>query len=122
MNKASLEFWGRKFSLNIIFECYSGEEILDHQRESLQNFLEKNHISDDDLKKIKKYCKKNNKDEIDGDIENIFKYVIPEDIYISREKGIIAIMCNYKFDLEHGIALIYKKNKLIGIEKQDYIL
>jgi len=65
-----------------------------------------------------------NKEEIGGEIDNIFKYIIPLDIYISRnqKQRTIAIMCKYKFDLEHGIAIIYRNGKLSKIGLQDIII
>lgn len=122
MNKVKIDFFGREFNLNVIFDYYEGEEILPSQKETLNTFLEEQHFLNDDLNKLKKYCLDRNENEIGEKIDNIFKYVIPVDIYVTRKKGIVAVMCKYKFDLEHGIALVYKNEKLIEIGMQDIVL
>ena len=54
---------------------------------------------------------------------DIFKYVIPEAIYVKRNKRKhqIALLCNYRFDEEHGIAITYEDEKLKKIGTQDII-
>ena len=71
---------------------------------------------------VVQYCLKKNKREIGSDkITNIFKYVIPESIFVTRDCR-VAIMCRYKFDAEHGIAVVYKQGKLKEVGNQDIIL
>lgn len=57
-------------------------------------------------------------------INNIFKYVAPKYLYVARnnEKHVVAIMCNYKFDPENGIAVIFENEKFSKIGMQDIIL
>ena len=75
-------------------------------------------------KQIPKYIKKyNSRDLGEERIDNIFKYVIPKRIYITQsEEEEFAIMCNYKFDMEHGIAVVYKGGKFKEAGPQDIIL
>ena len=49
---------------------------------------------------------------------------MPKYIYIPRKNNsrIVAIMCNYKFDEENGIAIIYKNEKYNNIINQDVVL
>ena len=57
------------------------------------------------------------------EVDNIFKYVIPKDIYILQdEKRKVAILCNYKFDMEHGLAIVFENEKFKTIVAQDIIL
>ena len=35
---------------------------------------------------------------------------------------VVAIMCNYKFDMEHGIAIVFKNEMFSKIVSQDIIL
>jgi hypothetical protein len=77
------------------------------------------------LSKVKEYCLSHNRDEIGTDvIENIFKYVAPKYLFVPRDEHnqIVAIMCNYKFDPESGIAIVFENCKFKEIEKQEIIL
>ena len=60
---------------------------------------------------------------IQQEIDNIFKYVIPKRIFIPRtDKKIVAILCDYKFDMENGIAVVFENEKFKEIGVQDIIL
>ncbi len=124
MSNFKTNIFGREFNLNIIYDVYDDEEILDNQKEALESFKKVNLNSENILNQLIKYCLKENKEEIEEPITNIFKYVIPQEIFVKREekKHIIAILCNYKFDFEHGIALIFENEKLVHISTQDCIL
>ncbi len=122
MNK-KIKVWGREFSLKIIFEEYDGENVLEGQKKALDSFLDK---SDDILSscdELKKYCIEKNGKNIGEAIDNIFKYVIPQSIFVKRddENHIVDLLCNYKFDEEHGISLFFKNEKLDHIGSQDDI-
>ena len=75
---------------------------------------------------VKKYIKKWNADELgeDTDICNIFRYVIPKGFLIPRkdDKTAFAVMCNYKFDMEHGIAVLFENGKCKEVGPQDIVL
>ena len=76
-----------------------------------------------DLDKLKKYCHKSNAKETDGRLDNIFRFVIPKSCFVRNDKYFpVGLMCDYKFDPEHGIVLVYINNKLIKIGPQDIIL
>lgn len=124
MSKEKFLIWGRAFELNVQYDCYEDEDILPAQKVSFAFFKgEADHILNSD-REIKKYCLENNGAEIGGTIDNIFKYVIPVSIFVKRDekKHVVAVMCNYKFDIEHGIALIYINEKLAQIGSQDIVL
>lgn len=127
MNKCKITLWGREFELGIEYDCYSGEEVTPEQENVLTKFIET--VNDDDLKYLKSmiidYILENNLKNIESDhIDNIFKYVIPKYLYIIRNEGkrVVALMCNYKFDMENGIAIIFEDEKAVNIGKQDIIL
>lgn len=122
MNKI-VNVWGREFSLKIVFDVYSGEEILENQKEALDKFVRAADCNLETCEEIKKYCLKNDGERIGDSIQNIFKYVIPESLFIRRdkEKRNVVLLCKYKFDEEHGIALFYENEKLKNIGSQDDI-
>ena len=117
--------WGREFNLDIIYDCYSNEKILKSQETAVQDFSKAEGSIDSSLEEVKKYCLSINKEEIGSEvIENIFKYVAPKYLFVPRDekKQIVAIMCNYKFDTESGIAIVFENGKFKTIGKQEIIL
>lgn len=124
MSKKRMKIWGRELEMDIKYDCYSGEEVLDSQKDAAAIFLESEDAVEDALGYVKKYCLDNDREEIGASIENIFKYVAPKYLYISRsaDKHVVAIMCNYKFDQENGIAVVFEDEKFKKIGRQDIIL
>lgn len=122
MNK-KMTIWGRDFDIKVIFDVYSGEEVLNEQKEALDTFCSKADAIFSDATDIEKYCIKNNRKEVGDSITNIFKYVIPRSLFIKRDtkKHSVVLMCDYKFDEEHGIAMIFENEKLAHIGTQDDI-
>lgn len=114
--------WKRSFELPVIYDCFDDEEVLPEQKEAYQVFCNSKSAIDRSVCEVEKYCLSHNKDEIEEEtIGNIFKYVIPESIFVKRD-GRVAIMCRYKFDLEHGIAIVFKEGQFEQIGAQDIVL
>jgi len=124
MNKEEFMIWGRKFALSVQYDCYEGEDILPIQEEAFDCFKKESDIILASDQEMKKYCLEKNKAEIGENIDNIFKYVMPASIFVkrTREKHIVALMCNYKFDMEHGLAIVFEDEKLSQIGSQDIVL
>ena len=123
MSKSVLKIWGREFELNVVYECYPGEEVLDSQRAAFEQLCNTSNI-DAALGYVKAYVKNTAKLQVESPIDNIFKYVMPKSIYVPHNKKAaqIVIMCNYKFDTEHGIAVVFENGKFKEIGTQDIIL
>lgn len=118
----NMEIWDREFELEVVFDCYKGEEILPKQRDALALFCSDKKMIKDSRSEVEKYCIERDSDKIKTTkIDNIFKYVIPETIYIARD-GRVALMCRYRFDVDHGIAIVFKDGKLEEIGNQDIVL
>lgn len=127
MIKLNLNIWGRKRELEVTYDCYPGEEILEAQREALREFLK--HTSalfPEAEEKIKAYCLKRDRDDIGADsIENIFKYVGPCELYIPRTTDgtrVVALMCLYRFDEDDGVAAVFTNETLTEVGPQNIIL
>lgn len=121
----NIEIWGRVFSLDVEYNCYAGEEITSEQIETVERFC--NNLSW--LNKAKKYVVEYCKTDVDSDDENkkkdnIFSYVKPEAIFVKRDdpKTRIALMCKYRYDPEHGIAIVFDRNGNITVGAQDIII
>lgn len=125
MNKIKMVLWGREFNLDITYDCYSNEKVLPTQETAVQEFSKLSEEINFSLDKVKEYCLLKNSKEIGTDvIENIFKYVMPRYLFVPRDdkKQIVAIMCNYKFDPDSGIAIVFENGKFKEIGEQEIIL
>ena len=124
-NKIKMKIWGREFKLDFVYDCYEGEEILESQIAALYDFIKYMKSKDamnKSLDKVKDYILSDDENDLDKDtIDNIFKYVIPKSIFIYREKGSIALLCDYKFDNEHGLAVFFKNGKCVKVCSQSSI-
>ncbi len=123
MSKQKITIWGREFDIPAVLECYPGETVLDSQKAALKWLAENGETLDNSLTKVKAYVQKNAAELKESGVENIFKYVMPKSIFIPHNtKSTVAILCNYKFDMEHGLAVVFEKGKLASICPQDDIL
>ena len=122
MSKQLLNIWNRDFEIDITYEIFSDKPVSEKQK-SIAGGLSAVDFSES-LEGVIKYIKKyNSRDLGEERIDNIFKYVIPKRIYITQsEEEEFAIMCNYKFDMEHGIAVVYKGGKFKEAGPHDIIL
>ena len=123
MNKANVRIWGREFELSVSYQNYPGEEITENQQTTLATV----HSVDYDIAKagVEGYIRKFFSSELgDENLDNIFRFVMPKSVLIPRTDGshIFAIMCNFKLDMEHGIAIIFEDERLKAVGPQDLIL
>ena len=125
MSKCKMSIWERKFELPLMYECYAGEEVLESQKEAFAMLEDNAKELAGSLDQVKKYVKKTGAAQLAGDeIENIFKYVMPKSIFVphSKKRRTVAIMCNYKFDMEHGIAVVFENGQFRKVGPQDIVL
>lgn len=124
MNSMNINIWGRDFELPVIIKQFKGKEIIDTQKEAEAEFRVCGNIVNTVKSEVEKYILENGlKENGITEIDNIFKYVIPKSILIPKTKErVVAVMCNYKFDMEHGLAIVFENEKLKDIGPQDIIL
>ena len=119
-------FLNREISLKINFDVFDDEEISFLQKKTLSEFMDNiKEIFTKSFKELKDYCGKNYN--IDLNETNFYKYIMPKQIYIKREsKGKeyckFAILCNFKEDVENGLAIVWVNNEFNEIGTQDIIL
>lgn len=124
MNK-TMTIWGRQYDLPVVFDCFDNEEVLPIQKQALEAFLKAENTIQESKKQLEKYILNDEYAEIEGNsIDNIFKYVIPTDIYIPRtsETRTVALLCDYRFDEEHGLAIVFENEHFKEIGEQDIVL
>lgn len=122
----TFDIWGRNLDLEVIYDCFEGEEIASIQKDTFDEFKRNSEkIFNDAFLLIKEYCLNNYPTLVSDNFENMFRYVKPKQIYIKRsvtKKKIAGLLCNFKFDLEHGIAVYIEEGKAVKVGPQDIIL
>ena len=124
MSKVKITIWGREFELPVIVKQFKGKDVTEIQ-EDAGDQLERNMVIFDSAEsEIEKYILKNGlKENGISEVDNIFKYVMPKSISVPKaKKRVVALMCNYKFDMEHGIAVIFEDEKFKKVGPQDLVL
>ena len=123
MNKININIWGRDFELDIVYYNFPGEEITELQQETVEKIISVDFSGS--LDSIVNYITEYDLEELNGEkIDNIFRYVMPKSILIDRddENRVFAVMCDYKFDIEHGLAVVFENEKFKAVDSQDIIL
>jgi hypothetical protein len=126
MEKINMSLWGREIELELIYDRFDDEEITPDQSASFQEIKSKPQIFSETKEMVINYCLNNNPEQFSGGrIEDIFQYLTPKSIYIKRSRDNnreFALLCDYKFDPDNGIAVIFKNGELMQVAAQDQIL
>lgn len=125
MSKVQMNIWGRNFELDIYFKQYKGQEITKQQKETLEYFLKAEGLIEPSLQELVHFIESNYNDRLEEEnVQNIFRYVIPKMIYVPNksENKQIALLCNFRFEEEHGIAVVFENEMFSKIVLQDDIL
>lgn len=125
IKKVSIEIWERQFDLSVEFDCYTGESVTQEQLDAFDKFISAPKWIVNAKKEVEKYCKKQVLcDAANQKKDNIFSYIKPEAIFIKRDKKEprVAIMCKYRYDTEHGLAIVFDSFGNVTIGAQDIIL
>ena len=127
IKEQELIIWGRSFKLPIQFECYPGEVILPTQTTALEQMIAN---APEELavakQKVETYLIEQNPSQFSTNalIDNIFRYVVPKSIYLPHiaEHCMSAILCHYRFDPEHGLAIVFENGKYQKLGSEDIAL
>ena len=121
----NINLWGRNFSLPVEYDCYAEEMISDEQRKALQVFSCHSEWLDKAKNAVEKYCKES----VMADCENTkkdnpFSYIKPEFLFVHRDKKRprVLLVCKYRYDIEHGLAVVFFADGDISVGPQDIIL
>ena len=123
MTKLNKMLWGREFSLSQSYLCDSDEDVLDSQQEAVQALIAAWNEVEQSKAAVEKYCLEHDGDATGEKVENIFKYVMPTELLALRDQSEhkVALLCNYRFDPEHGIAVVFKNEKFLKVTPQDEV-
>jgi hypothetical protein len=117
--------WGRHFTIPVVCDCYSGESVTQEQTEALKAFTSHLDWIEKAKKQVEAHCRERvSEDDDNRKKDNIFSYVKPESIFIKRDKHHprVALMCKYRYDPEHGLAVVFASDGGITVGSQDIIL
>ena len=123
-NTLDLNIWGRNFTLPVKYDCYKGEEVTETQEKAITDFCNQHDWIESSKHQVEEYCRDYviEDNEIDKK-DNVFSYVKPEYLFVKREDNPrILIVCKYRYDLEHGLAVVFSPDGSITVGSQDIIL
>ena len=125
INNLEFNVWGRDFSLQVEYDCYEGETVSPEQEDAIKAFMSHSEWIEEAKHTVENYCK----EAVLADCENqkkdnIFSYIKPEAVFIKRDKTKprVALMCKYRYDPEHGLAVVFDTNGKVTVGAQDIIL
>ena len=113
----------RDFELPVMFQNFSNEPITDLEKETAR--IIESPLFDAAKHHVEEFILMRNKDELGASrIDNIFRYVMPKSILVCKDahNRVFALMCNYRFDIEHGLAIVFENEKYKTVGYQDIIL
>lgn len=125
INSISISIWDRDFTLPVEYDCYKRESVTEAQIEALNTFLSHEEWISNAKRSVEDYCKAQvMEDEDNSKKEIIFSYVKPECIFVKRDTELprIALICKYRYDLEHGLAIVFSADGMVSVGSQDIIL
>lgn len=125
IDSVDITIWGRVFVLPIEYNCYDGEVVLEVQVAALETFLTHKEWIEKAKGCVEDHCRDDvMDDESNNKKDNIFSYIKPECIFIKHESSRprVAIMCKYRYDLEHGLAVVFSSDGKVTVGMQDIIL
>jgi len=124
INQLDINIWDRQFSLPFEYDCYDGEAVTTEQVSAWEKFLAHPKWIDEAKAIVEAHCKEAvSEDENNQKKDNIFSYVKPVSFFITREKAgaRVAMICNYRYDPEHGLAIVFSHNGEIKVDNQDML-
>ncbi len=117
--------WDREFTLPVEYDCYEDETVTKGQIKALKSFVTHKEWLTKAKKSTEDYCRK----EVMADDENqkkgnIFSYIKPDYLFVKRDaaNSRVALMCKYRYDMEHGLAIVFSSKGEITVGIQDIIL
>jgi len=124
IKSANMFIWGREFTIPVDYNCYPGETLLSEQIDAIKTFLGKPEWLEQAKILVEQFCKEQLMEDCENTKkDNIFSYIKPQGVFVKREKNPrIALMCKYRYDIEHGLAIVFSSTGKITVGPQDIIL
>ena len=120
-----IPIWGRDFDLPVEYEYYASETETDEQINAIKEFLFHEEWIEAARKDVEEYCRRAVlEDEENEKKDNVFSYIKPDYFFVKRDEyePRIALMCKYRYDPEHGVAIVFSHEGKTTVGIQDIIL
>ncbi len=124
INTIEIHIEDRAFSLPVSYEMFECETVAAEQENAVKALT----THPDWIVKAKKHVVAFCREQVLADSENtkkdnVFSYIKPEYLFVKREEyPRVAIMCKYRYDIEHGLAVIFATDGSVTVGSQDIIL
>lgn len=124
INTFDLKIWDRAFSLEVSYEIFEDETVTNAQKKAVETLAVQHKLIAKAKEAVEDYCKDQVlADNMNNKKDNIFSYIKPDYLFVKREDHPrVALMCKYRYDMEHGLAVIFAADGNITVGPQDIIL
>ena len=124
INELNIAIWERTFLLPVEYDCYDDEVVTDAQKSAVKTLTMHPEWIVSAKSQVERFCR----EEVIADSENnkkdnIFSYIKPDYLFVKREDyPRVALMCKYRYDMEHGLAVVFATDGSVTVGYQDFIL
>lgn len=126
MSGIVMSTWGKEITLEVRFDLLDDERVTSRQAYALGAIFVSWGAVNAALDAVKSYCLENDGNMFASEcgtarIDDIFDVVEPYSLFVVRDnsKRSVALMCHYRFDPEHGLALLFENERLTKIGPED---
>ena len=124
IKELNLSIWERAFLLPVEYDCYDDEIVTDTQKNAVKMMAMHSEWIVSAKARVECFCKEQVlADNENNRKDNIFSYIKPEYLFVKREDHPrVALMCKYRYDMEHGLAVVFAADGGITVGTHDIIL
>lgn len=126
MSGIVMSTWGKEITLEVRFDLLDDERVTSRQAYALGAIFVSWGAVNAALDAVKSYCLENDGNMLASEcgtarIDDIFDIVEPYSLFVVRDnsKRSVALMCHYRLDPEHGLALLFENERLTKIGPED---
>ncbi|AKT49268.1 hypothetical protein ADJ70_10505 [Olsenella sp. oral taxon 807] len=126
MSGIVMSTWGKEITVEVRFDLLDDERVTSKQAYALGVIFVLWDAVNGALDALKSYCLENDGNMLTSEcgtarIDDIFDVVEPYSLFVVRDdsKRSVALMCHYRLDPEHGLALLFENERLTKIGPED---
>ena len=124
INELNISIWERTFLLPVEYDCYDDEIVTEPQKSAVKMLTTHPEWIVSAKEHVESFCREEVlKDDENNKKDNIFSYVKPDYLFVKYDpKPRVAIMCKYRYEPEHGLAVVFAHDGKVTVGIQDIIL